>query len=343
MTNRVAGAGYGTWEAKQRGERPILLSVSCLTPKYQNPIAMTLHNNRSIFRLPGRGEQTNDRCGEWVRPLGCPNHAQMTLEGEHHDRFVVPRSCHNPDCPVCYESWASRQAGNTSDRLIQAVGLYVKNGYKIGRIDHVVFSPPQGLAKQLIRTSGGFKHLRSVANEVMKKAGAVGGAVVFHPFRQNDPRELNFNPDLPEYVWYESPHFHAMVCGYLMKSNEFYEATGWTYKKMGKRATIKGTVKYTLTHCGIAEGFQAVSYFGLFSNNKIVIDKIVKVKEPVKCHACGESLHEYAMVETDNGYEVDWSQDLGVYLHYVVKKTYKLREKKPKVVYDPETCGWKYS
>lgn len=347
------GAGYGQWEAKERGERPIVNEgpVSCLTPKYQKDVwVATIHDNKSIFRLPGQKEQTNDKCGKWVHPLKCPNTSQTTLEGGiKHDQFVAQHSCHKPDCPICYESWASRQASNTADRLIQAVKLYRKAGYKIetpngsriiGRIDHVVYSPPQDLAKQLIRTPGGARTLRSMAIDKIRSSGMVAGAIIFHPFRQNDPDEPNFNPEIPVYEWYESPHFHVVGCGYLRKSNEFYDITGWAYKKMERRETIKGTIKYTLTHCGIADGFQALTYFGLFSNNKIVVESIEKITEPIKCRACGEALHLFRINETSEGVEVDWNEDLGVYLHVVVKKTYALNKKKLKYVYDPGILGY---
>lgn len=349
------------YEAMLRGERPVisepvLTSVSCLTPKYQKQISgelivlltaetkhdsvfMPIHENRSIFNLPGQGEQTNDKCGEWTHPLSCPNHGQMTLDGSVHARYVATHSCHNPNCPVCYESWASRQAGNSSDRIVQAIGLYKKAGYKIGKVIHVVFSPPQDLAKELIRTRGGSKTLRSMAVEHAKKAGILGGAMDFHPFRQNDPREDNYRDDLEPYIWYESPHFHVIGIGWLKKSNEFYDETGWVYKNIGRRETIKGTIKYTLTHCGIADGFQSLTYFGLFANNKIVVDEIKKVTEPIKCEACGEALHLYNMKDGNEGYEVDWTDDRGVYLHCVVKKTYKLRDKF-RWVYNPGTCEY---
>ncbi|MCZ7401221.1 MAG: hypothetical protein O8C61_03265 [Candidatus Methanoperedens sp.] len=339
------------YEAMLRGERPVILepmqsSVSCLTPKYQIPIGrrtpkrltgnatadknhdsvfMEIINNRSIFTLPGQGEQTNDKCGEWTHPLSCPNHGQMTLDGLIHDRYVATHSCHNPNCPVCYESWASRQAVNSSDRLIQAIGLYKHEGHQIGRVNHIVFSPPQDIAKELIRTPGGSRRLRTMAGEHAKKAGVRGGAMIFHPFRQNDPREDNFRPDLKPYVWYASPHFHVIGFGWLKKSNDFYDQTGWIYHNVGRRETIKGTIKYTLTHCGIAKGFQAVTYFGMISNNKIVIDSIQRVTEAIKCQACGEELHLYGMTEADEGYDIDWKNDRGVYLHVVVKKAYKLR------------------
>lgn len=323
------GAGYGTWEARERGELPRVKNdlVSCLTPKYgEREWVATLYENKSIFHLPGQGEQTNDRCGQWVHPLRCPNHTQATLEGKVHDNFVATHSCHKPDCPVCYESWASRQAETTADKLIQSVGLWKKAGLKLGRIDHVVFSPPQELAKELIRTKGGYQTLKSTAIEMFKKAGMVGGAFDFHPFRQNDSREPNFNPDIPEGAWYESPHFHVVGCGYLMRSDNFYELTKWAYKKMSRRETVKGTIKYTLTHCGISEGFQAITYFGIFSNNKVIIEKEWMAEEPIKCQACGESLHEYGMIETDNGLEVDYNDDKGVYIHKVKHRLYKIRD-----------------
>lgn len=343
-------------ELMAAGERPVrkeavLSSVCSLTPKYQIPIGrrtpkqltgdttadknhdsvfMEIINNRSIFTLPGQGEQTNDKCGEWTHPLSCPNHGQMTLDGLIHDRYVATHSCHNPNCPICYESWASRQAVNSSDKLIQAIGLYKHDGHKIGRVNHIAFSPPQDLAKELIRTPAGSRRLRTMAGGHARKAGVRGGVMIFHPFRQNDPREDNFRQDLKPYVWYESPHFHVIGFGWLKKSNEFYNETGWIYHNIGRRETIKGTIKYTLTHCGIAKGFQAVTYFGMLSNGKIMVDRIEKATEPIKCQACNEALHLYGMEaktgDNADGYEIDWNDDRGVYLHKVVKKFYKLRD-----------------
>lgn len=313
-----------TWETRQRGDRPVV-PVSCLTPKYaETESVMVIYQNDSIFRLPGNGE-SKERCGEWVHPLSCPNYGQPTIEGKQHDRFVVQHSCHSPDCPICYESWASREAQRASDRIIQALELYRKAGINFGKVKHIVFSPTQDEAKRLIRTREGFRNLKKQAIKIFKKGGVKAGAVIFHPFRQNDPREDNYNPDMPDMIWYLSPHFHVIGCGYLQKSDEFYNETGWIYNNIGRRETIKGTIKYTLTHCGIADGFQALTYFGAFSYNKVVIDEKIKIEEPVKCQVCGEYLHEYALIEKEESLEPDWKQDLGVYYHVVIKRTYKLK------------------
>ncbi len=362
-----AHTSWEQWELRQQGARPIVPEpeqppVSCLTPKYakssvldapeqeqtyrHDSVLMRIVSNHSIFRLPGQGEQTNAKCGQWVHPLSCPDYGdhQHSLEGRiEHDRFVAQHSCHRPDCPICHESWGARQATNTADRLMQAVGLYRAAGYgiqwidkfgrvltrKIGRIDHVMLSPPQlEWVMASVSTLAGARALHNEARRIIRKAGMVGGVLVFHCFRQNDPRESNFREDMEPWVWYVSPHFHVIGCGFLQQSDIFYaETNGWTYKKMERRETIYGTVKYVLSHCGIADGMQAVTYFGLFSNNKIVVEKIEKVMQPIKCKACGKEMHLYSLWEGDEKTEVDWTDDRGVYYQPLVKKTYKLRDK----------------
>lgn len=344
------------WDERMSGKRPVLQEdlegeiapVSCLTAKYgKSEWVADFYNNESIFTLPGQGDQTNDKCGTWVHALSCPNHgkssSQLTLamdKSKEHDRFVVQHTCGRGGCPVCYESWASRESTRAADRLIQCLDLYRKAGYKIeyqtktgirqsliGKIDHIVVSPPQYLAKELIRTKGGYRTLKTMAIELLKKHGVYGAAIVFHPFRQNDGEDAPFIDDIPKYAWYVSPHFHVVGSAFLTQSDKFFEATGWIYKKEPRRESIKGTIKYVLSHCGICEGFQAITYFGLFSNNKIVIDRIEKTTESINCKCCGEELHEYSIVYDENG-NMDWdkSEDLGVYLHAVVHRFYKIRD-----------------
>lgn len=307
------------------------------------PGKLTTWNNDSIFRLPSNGEQKDD-CGQWVHPLSCPNHAQQTITGEKHDRFVVMHTCDRPDCPVCYTTWATKSSKRATDRLFESMKLYRKEGFNLGKLKHVVFSPNQAESKELIKTKSGYKKLKSNAIKLMKKVGLKGGVLIFHPFRQNDPRESNFSLSIPAYVWYLSPHFHVVGVGFLQKSNEFYDETGWTYKQMEDRVTIQGTIKYTLTHCGISDNFYALTYFGVFSYNKVVIDEEIITDEPIKCRACGELLLEYAFkdeIDKDNNQPIpDWNNELGVFYHKVKKRTFKLRVPQIKHVYNSTTCGY---
>lgn len=208
---------------------------------------MYIFDNHSVYTLPGQGEQTNDKCGQWTHPLSCPNYGQITLDGHKHDRYVVQHSCHNPNCPICYESWASRLSGTAADRIIQAMGLYHRAGIMLKQVRHFMFSPPQAWAIDLIKTKEGAKQLRTEAIKIAKKAGVRGAAMIFHPFRQNDPRENSFKEDMPPWVWYESPHFHFVGEGWLKPSDVFYAATGWVYENIGRRETIHtSSVKPTI-------------------------------------------------------------------------------------------------
>lgn len=314
-------------------------SVSCLTVKYQKESsAMRLHDNLSIFKLPGQDKITNDMCGVWVHPLGCPDYGQPTIDGSIHDRFVTQHSCDKPSCPSCYETWASKASERAFDRLKQCIELYRRANYQItlpsgrsyliGRVDHYIFSPP-GLSSTIerLKTLDGYRELKKEAVGFAKKSGIVGGVIIFHPFRQNDPRESNYRNDLPAYVWYMSPHFHIVGCGFTERSDLFYQRTGWIIKKLPRRESVKGTIRYTLTHCGIVEGVHALTYFGIFSYNKVVIDQEIKQDTPIKCSACGQSLHLYGWQPEKELLEPNWKDDRGVYFHKVVKRTYKLRQK----------------
>lgn len=292
------------------------------------PDKLTTWENTSVFRLPSNGEPLDD-CGDWVHPLSCPNHSQPTISGQKHDRFVVMHTCDKPDCPVCSTTWAAKSARRATERLFEAQRLYKLAGAPLGKIYHATFSPPHDEAVDAIKTEAGYRKFRSNAIKTFKKAGVKGGLVIFHPFRHNKPEKANYNPSIPAYVWYLSPHFHVVGSGFLMKSDDFYNETGWIYKKHDERVTVKGTIKYQLTHCGINENFHAITYFGALSYNKVVIDTETVTDEPVKCRACGEALHEYEFTnefDKETGKRLpDWNEDLGVYFHKVRRRTFKLR------------------
>lgn len=287
----------------------------------------------SDWYLTGTGE-SYARCGEFVRALSCED---WEKDHKKHDRFIETYSCHRPACPTCYESWALREAEKSTERLLQGQDLY-RNRHKRVELRHLVFSPPQSKYRDIkhMIEQDRYNVLKHIHNELMKKAGVVGGLVVTHFWRNsqekddilidNDNQDISIPPNT-EYDWYFSPHFHVIASGFLMDSDEFYKQTGWIYKNLGERRSLKDTIYYLLTHCANHKNHHALTWFGIFSYNKIVIDfedsKIVTV--PCKC---GKDLHEYALEyswDKIDTLEPDWTQDLGIHQRKVKFRLYKLK------------------
>lgn len=293
--------------------------VSCLSAKYGQ--YSTANNDALTWHLPGHGK-SKDSCGEFLKALKCPDYQQPTLTGVKHDRFVTLKHCFDPECPICYEAWAAREGNRAAERFDSAHTLYFKDGLDLQGERHIVFSPPQAEAIELLKTKKGYKKLKSDAIKLIKKAGVVGGAIIFHPFRQNHTTK----------TWYLSPHFHVVGYGYLQNFVDFHAKTGWVYKNLGVRATLTGTIIYALTHCGLAyqndvRVFHALTWFGLLSYNKIVKESVMKEKVTIPCSLCSLPLHEHPLVVNPGGHGMgpDWSNDLGVYRIIVKKIVYRLK------------------
>lgn len=275
------------------------------------------------------------RCGEFVRALSCEDFGK---DNKKHDRFIETYSCHRPGCPTCYESWALREAEKATERLFEGQNLY-RIAHKRIELRHLVFSPPQNkhkAIKQMIE-QGRYNVLKHQFIELMVKAGVKGGLIVSHFWRNSQEKDdiLSdnnnqdpFNAPNDKYDWYFSPHFHIIGSGFLMDSDEFFAKTGWIYKNLGDRRSLKDTIYYLLTHCANHEKHHAVTWFGLFSYNKIVKDYEETINVTVPCSACGKELHEY---EIDYSFEhVDtltpfWDMDKGIHYRKVKIKHYKLK------------------
>ena len=191
---------------------------------------------------------------------------------------VIPihKSCQRPECPICYEDWASKAGARASDNLRGTRAAYrlydptlssdfkevLKNIKKTQEIRHITFSPPPGLIPEDIDLSGGF----DVFLKLRKKRFMVGGIVWFHPYRIKPAIRVR----LSEYMrlrgegditkedyggfWklihqdalclggisgyaYWSPHYHVLGFGGLPDAGLFHQITnGWTYKNHGPRS-----------------------------------------------------------------------------------------------------------
>lgn len=120
--------------------------------------------------LPGQGERSKD-CGEGVA-YHCNSCGQP---------FWTKSSCMQRTCPDCYEKWASKEARVASKRVSWAAKCLRTRNLTLGivkhpRLVHIVVS---------VRDRGTVEELRREAYAIAKSKGISGGAVVFHPFRQD--------------------------------------------------------------------------------------------------------------------------------------------------------------
>jgi len=219
--------------------------------------------------LPGHGEKYSD-CGEW-RSRGCLNvegHNQQGLDEDHVGLVYIQRyqrTCFRSQCPVCYESWAGKEAGKIEYRL--------KAGPKNRKVIHVIVSPP---VEDWVRME--YLQLRNKSYKVAKSSGFWGGSCIFHPFRKKESTNR----------WYFSPHFHMLGYGWIQGTKEGYESHGWVVKNAGIRKTVSGTALYQLSHAGFNASYHTVTWFGSLSYNKVKVPKMPIEKDV--CPVCGSEL-----------------------------------------------------
>jgi len=248
-----------------------------------------------IFQLVGNGVKTNESCGKFSSYKGCIRadlHDGITLlDGTNYTGKtyveIHSHSCHRPSCPVCYLSWASREAHKIEARLVEA-------NARFGKAEHVVVSLPIG------DYGLGYEDLRNKVIRILESRGVIGGCLIFHGFRYNTVR-----------LWYWSPHFHVLgvikggygcrdcnhergdcrsCSGLNGREVRGFEKDGYIVKVMGKRKTIFGTAWYQLNHSTIRTNVRrphACTWFGVCSYRKL---KVKVEKKKSLCPICGEEL-----------------------------------------------------
>ena len=266
------------------------------------------------WALPGFGE-AYDSCGKTKVLDLC------SWDTKHVPRKVL-FNCLTPSCPVCYEGWTNDLAMSATLKL-----LCVEASAGISGLRHHLLSPPQDRAIDMMHTLRGMRKLWKWHHEAAKALGLIGGASIFHPWRwkHDDGSDCERISECKQHhVQIEAPHFHALAWGTTKPSNEFFEATGWVHKNLGLRKTVWGTLKYQLTHCGLAMGsdgsvkVQTVHYFGVAANCKLEKTLVKDEKVFKSCSVCGADRHKFK--ETDDGL-----QDLGpIMIH---NRTYRYRVK----------------
>lgn len=253
------------------------------------------------WELPSHGFAWSD-CGDLLSN-GCTN-----LESHPGHKVFVrlgKKACHRRECPVCFESWASkegesaliRMASFVSGRdsvqdsifrlkhenrkrpssvfhkaLVSELEMYCRQSRR--KIIHVVLSPPQDLAMEKHHD---YEKVRRQAYIIAKASGLYAGSLIFHPYRlkcascgSTIPDYLKMCPECQSnrFEWFWSPHFHVLGLGWIVDTKEGYSRHGWVVKNLKVRDSVFWTFQYLLSHCGISKGVHSATWFGRLAYNK---------------------------------------------------------------------------
>lgn len=257
------------------------------------------------YRIPGTQDKTSDSCNTVVSAEYCRDCGKVEARFYH---------CNNWDCPECYFWTASRAAHRVEDRLMGVQRAYSLVGKHPGKITHVTFSVPESEYQDF-----DYKQARKNCYKYAEMVGLLGGSLVFHPYRIKKEYHKPLydalkSAELSGGIWravhdnllgldswrsyvFFAPHFH--VLGYFpriaMKSNKFYELTGWTYKSIGitQERNVYRSARYLLTHHAVLSG-QNVTYFGIASYSKTSVESL-KTTTFKRCPSCGSE--DYYLLE----------------------------------------------
>ena len=288
------------------------------------------------WNLPSNGV-AYDLCGHiWYdEGKGCLR-VKEHLEGRIYVR-LVGATCFRAMCPVCYQKWASREAGAIEDKFKRLSRNNAEASVPgLGRPIHVVVGVPEADAHLM---HDNFKYLRAKVYAIVKRAGVKGGCVIFHPYAndkmgEEKPEKVLIDESTGDFAlesirdyyakmdrhirfWYVRPHFH--IIGYAPRDYDnpendsftpelieaIYEDTGYIIKNLGVRDSVRNTAHYQLSHCGVKKGIQTVTWFGALSNrNYCKLNPLPKFKpRKPRCPDCDAEL-----------YPVRWEPDLPLIL-----------------------------
>lgn len=284
--------------------------------------------------LAGHGEVSNpETCGKFARFVGCLRtdlHRLRQLDGVDHSNHVDVHarhmSCFNPRCPLCYKSWAVREAKSAAYILGEASRLF-------GVVEHGTISVPPSMYGLKFET------VKAKVMKGLRDRGVLGGIIMFHPARFNSFEEAR-KKQQPQ-GWYFSSHFHflgfieggygqcrkcdnliyrfdedgeqysdgvynterCLGCsgfegrtrrcnlGYVNSSGSSVKGDGFICKVMGERKTVVGSLYYQLNHAGVKHGSErgnVAFWFGVCARTKLKVKP--EEREPEVCRICGHDL-----------------------------------------------------
>ncbi len=185
------------------------------------------------WKLPGV-EKPKETCGQW-KYKGCLNHTKHPDHKSLIRKFWI--SCFRSCCKKCWlEKWLARESNRATRRIENFIQVKVKYGFREPKPIHVIVSPPWN--EKFSR----FDVLKNRCRKMMRKAGIVGGLMIYHPF--------SFDKDKGE--WVIRPHFHVVGFGWVVDTKKISDNDGWVIKNKGVRDNLHSTIYYQLSHAGVS-------------------------------------------------------------------------------------------
>lgn len=298
---------------------------------------------RSLITIPGTGCPGKFDCGEVYHGAAC------AVDPGHWSR-PHPVGCFRLDCPICWSRSVQKTARRATDRFLGFLSAVRALPHTLdmdqeradalrelkrrsGRPLHLVYSPPPGTYSPDVPVERIWRDSRAM----MRSSGLLAGYCVLHPVRllpsvQESLREENHRledsgrPTVPfwEHVHaalatggelhdyaYWSPHMHVCGIGYLERSDEFHELTGWIYKNRKPAGIPLGVswnaaenrfdddiyrlLYYLLTHAAYIPGKRSLRTFGYLNPQHVrrVGDEYCKLYQRAVCPVCGGDIVRY--------------------------------------------------
>lgn len=239
-----------------------------------------------VWRLPHKGPPSSERCGRLL-PMG-----HRVPVGYH--AVWVPHDCGQRDCGSCrsvlredgtvqLRGWERREGAIIAEKW----ATWTRGPLRGREPVHIIFSPPQRIAGELVATDRGYRMLREELRAVADWVGVETAVAIFHPYRMGETLGA-------EYGCREGPHWHLIAVARARDKDGDWrdgwvqgnrvaalsgdgsidwpltveEAThelvgsGWVVKNKGKRKSVMATAGYLLSHAGIASISASAATFG---------------------------------------------------------------------------------
>jgi len=251
--------GKGVWGKTGFPPTGILPITKFLQKFYWHDVAEHGYNG---WIFPGQGE-AYPTCGTF-HVVGCLVHNPGYFKR-------IKDTCDRAECPEDYKIWLIRSTKYITKRI--RVGA--PNRYR--KPIHVTVSPDQASWPSFQNTEG-YRKIRRKAIRIAKNAGMIGGALIFHPYREDSNN-----------YWYFSPHFHVLGYGWIVNTDQIYHKTRWIVKNHRVRKSIGATAYYQLSHAGVKKNHKVVSWFGALSTRALKV-KRDKREDFETCPICDSRL-----------------------------------------------------